>query len=231
MGDNRPPVIPVLCFVGAARIGVRATVERVYLLDAPDLSEFVLHLPTRLPPDMLGDVIAVLAQQLPPRLTPPAPAVELPAPSEPIVFLEEWRRHGHRRLYAKDGDGRELGHLDLISGEVTSTDAAAEQLLAQILPHYLGAGNEVELSPSGEGAFSRFLDRLLRRPTKRNEQTLIVAYHWRRYGKNRLYLSRLESAGLKVDLGWFDLDAKRSSNSEAEPILGYCGHRYLEHRT
>lgn len=230
LGDDRPPVHPVICFVGAARIGSRVGLERVHLLDAADLSDFVSRLPATTAPHRLGDILALLARHLPPRQSTDDTVRELPAPSEPIVFLEAWRRHGHHRLYATDGDGHALGHLDLISGEVTSCDATAEQLLAQILPHYLGADNEMELSATAQGAFGRFLDRLLRRAIRRDDQVLLVAYHWRRYGKNRLYLSRLEPAGMKLDLGWFDLDAKRSSNTDAAPILGYCGHRYLAAR-
>lgn len=230
LGDDRPPVHPAICFVGPARIGGRVGLERVHLLDDTDLYEFVSRLPARTARDRFGDIIALLARHLPERQPTSDSAGALVAPNEPIVFLEAWRRNSHHRLYATDGDGRALGHLDLISGEVTSSDAAAEQLLAQILPHYLGADNEVDLSPTAHSAFGRFLDKLLRRPARRADQVLLVAYHWRRYGKNRLYLSRLEPGGVKQELGWFDLDAKRSSNTDAEPILGYCGHRYLAAR-
>jgi hypothetical protein len=230
LGNDRPPVHPVICFVGSARIGSRTGLERVHLLDTPDLCEFVLGLPARTAPDRLGDILAALGRHLPPRLSTEETFRELPSPSEPIVFLKAWRRKGHHRLYATDGNGEELGHLDLLSGEVTGSDATSEQLLARILPHYLGADNEVELSPAAQGVFRRFLDKLLRRPTRPEEQVLLVAYHWRRYGKNRLYLSRLDPGGVKLELGWFDLDARRSSNTDAEPLLGYCGHRYLAAR-
>lgn len=229
-GGDRSPVHPVICFVGEARIGGRAGLERVNLVDAPHFCEFVSGLPARVALDTLGGILAQLTRHLPPRQSTAETVQVHPAPNEPIIFLKTWRRNGHHRLYATNGDGQALGHLDLISGEVTSSDSTSEQLLAQILPHYLGPDHEVELSATAQGAFRRFLDKLLRRPIRGHGQVLLVAYHWRRYGKNRLYLSRLEPTGVKVDLGWFDLDAQRSSNTDAAPILGYCGQRYLSAR-
>lgn len=227
LGDDRPPVHPAICFVGEARIGRPTRLERVQLLDESDLAGFVLGLPPRTEPSRFGDILACLAHHLPERKPTAEASLNLAAPSEPIVFLEVWKRKGRHRLYATDGDGRALGHLDLISGEVASSDVTAAQRLAQILPHYLGATKEVELAPGAQGPFGRFLDKLLRRPTRHDDQVLLVAYHWRRYGKNRLYVSRLEPGGVRVELGWFDLEARRPSNVDAARILGYCGHRYL----
>jgi len=233
---HRVPVRPVVAFVGEAQLGTRVVVERVHLLDGELLEPWVRAQPAVLSQSDVEAVLAHLLQRLPPRASSSghiAPQGDLEAPDELVVFLEAWRKHGHHRLYVKDADGQQVGYLDLRSGTIAASSNAWETTLTQLLPHYLqgdtpGLGRG-DLSDESRGAIRRFLDSLLGRTNVRPEQTIIACYHWRNYGKNRLYLHRLAPKGLKVSLGWFDLDGERLSAERqgADRILGYCGHRYL----
>jgi hypothetical protein len=227
VGGDRPPVIPVMCFVGAAAIGDSRSLERVRLLDQAHLIDFVSALPVAMESPQAEAVFAALAPRLPLRQPTLAP-VETEAPAETLVFLEPWHKFSHHRLYVKDGDGVELGHLDLASGNVTVTDPDSGGMLARLLPHYAYPGDVSEnLSEEAQRGLKRFLKSIIGRKMDPPQQALIAAYHWRGHGKNRLYLSRLQPGGNKTELGWFDLDGRRPSNPNAAPLLSYCGQRFL----
>ncbi len=55
-----------------------------------------------------------------------------------------------------------------------------------------------------------------------------AAYRWKNYGKERLYLLRIE-AGAKHDLGWIDVkgDGLKADAAETRPLLVYCRNRIL----
>ena len=233
--EMRVPVWPVAAFVGEARPAVRSVVERVHILDGEDVEAWALAQPAVLQPAAIERVLAHLDTHLPPRTLASATATtpaDVAPPEDLVVFLEEWRRYGRHRLYVKDADGNEAGYLDLASGKVVTSSDAWTALLMQLLPHYLqgdtpGLGRG-DLSEESRGAIRRFLDSLLNRAPERHERTIVACYHWRNYGKNRLYLHRLTPKGGKAELGWFDLDGGRlSAKGDTARILGYCGNRYL----
>lgn len=226
-GMGRVPVRPALCFMGTATVGPRRSVERVHLVDADEVCAFVVGQEMVLNDEWVEAVNRFLADALPCRAEPESGAEQ--APREPIVFMNMWSRFGKRRLYVKDELGMDGGYLDLVAGTAVGTSPAAEAVLEQLVPHYLNDGSDLNLSDSDRGAIKRFLSSLLG-AKQRPSVPLVVGRIWRKHGHQRLYVHRLGSNGTKVDLGWFDLADGRVQVDEdgAEPVIRYCGNRYLE---
>lgn len=240
MGQRRPHVRPVICFVNGSEIADPALIDQVHLLNSGDLVGFVRSFPRTLDQAGVDEVMRVLLEQLPARTAPvglvpatpeaPEPVAE---PKEIVVFLYPWSNYGKRRLYVKAVDGSEIGYLNLATGEVHAAEDSWNPLLAQLLPHYVadkaGAQTE-ELSGAARGVFRRFLDAMLGRQQheKQAPPPLLAAYRWKNYGKERLYVKHL-NVGVMQDLGWVDLKSDRlqADAPGATPILVYCRNRIL----
>lgn len=232
--DPAVPIRPVLSFVGSATIGTRTPIDRVHLLDGPDLAGFARSLEPVLTQVEVENVVRVLLDGLAPRTATTEHAGDsgrAEPPPEPIVFLTPWRgRRGQYRLYVKDELGLDGGHLDLQSGEVQGTSEAANAVLRRLLPLYAGDAAPADIDDEAKGAIRRFLASILgSKPVRASDQPLVVGHHWRNYGRSRLHVWRLEGAGTKVDLGWYDLKEQRvhADLEGTEPVIRYCGERYL----
>lgn len=237
MGARRPPVYPVMCFVGGTGIAALAPLDRVHLLNSGDLVGFIRGFPRRFDQASVDQVMRGLLDRLPARTAPAASGRTAEAtkpPEELVVFLQPWVKHGQRRLYVKADDGSDVGFLNLVTGEVHASAEAWKPVLAQLLPHYVmeGAGTirAEQLSGAARGVFRRFLDAMIGRAERAPQRPLLAAYHWKNYGKDRLYLHRFDPTGEKQELGWFDLESggARSRDPKARPILGYCGERFRD---
>lgn len=238
MGERRPLVRPVICFIEGAEIAARVVIDRVHLLNAGDLVAFARSIPRALDQPGIDEVMRSLLERLPARTAPTAAAAPVaaastttaPPPDEMVVFLQPWAKYGKRRLYVKASDGSEIGHLDLASGEVHTPRESWQPTLARLLPHYVAdkAGGQAEkLSAEARSAFRRFLDRVLGRHPQ-PVPPLMAAYRWRNYGKERLYLHRIEAGGVKREVGWVDMmdGSVRASDPSAKPILTFCRDRF-----
>lgn len=184
-------------------------------------------------------VMRILLERLPARTAPVADAPDVapaaaPPPAPPqelVVFLQPWAKHGHRRLYVKATNGGQIGYLNLASGEVQAAEGW-KPVLAQLLPHYAtdapGDLQAEALSSGARGVFRRFLDAVRGRPDAPPLPPIFAGYHWRNYGRSRIYVHRIDGPGTKVDLGWFDLKngASHSNDAGATAIVEYCGNQF-----
>lgn len=233
---RRVEVRPAICFTGEARLPFRTAVDRVHLVNRDELIPFIRGLERRLDQGVVDEVMTKLLARLPPRTAPAATVREQdtavggttdPVPAEEVLFLVPWTGHGHRRLYVKTADGSETGYLDVKSGEVHSADEGWSIVLARLLPHYVTEAG-ADQTASSRGAFRRFIDVVLGRPNRAPAPPIVAAYHWKKFGKERLYVSRIDPAGAKQELGHVDLlDGKCPSKVPGSlPILEYCGNQF-----
>ncbi|MDP8902092.1 MAG: NERD domain-containing protein [Actinomycetota bacterium] len=235
LGAHRVPVRPVLCFVGDHGIDTPTIVDRVYLLNSGELVAFVRRFERRLEQTSVDEAMKALLQALPARTRTIAgsrTAAPMSPPIELLVYLQPWCKHGRRRLYAKASDGSEVGFLDLMSGEVRAEGEEWQPILAQLLPHYVTDGDgmaRVEpISGEARGALRRFVAAVLGRTDSEPARTILVGYHWTNYGKDRLYLHRIEGGGVKQELGWFDRERGigGTTDPKAAAVVAYCGDRF-----
>jgi hypothetical protein len=229
----RVEVRPVACFVGSAAVAEGPALDGVHLVNGVDLVAFVKSHAPVLTGAQTTIALGALQAKLPERTAPhPAPPL-IEAPSELVVFLNTWRKNGRHRLYVKSDVGEQLGYLDLSSGVVRSDANESQQLLGELLPHYVKGDtpgiSASAMSGEARGVLRRFLDSLLgRTATPVNRRTIIAAYQWRGYGKNRLYLHRIDGSGVKTELGWIDIEhgRHRSAGLDSERLLEYCAQQY-----
>ena len=226
------PVWPVMCFVGEASVGSRKTVDQVQLADGAQLPQFVRSLPHALDTHAVDTVLSHLLQTLPPR-SGINPHPQLVEPDETVVFLHPWKKAGQHRLYVKDSEGYELGHLDLVARRIECKEPVWRDVLERLLPHYSDSGTpgESKESPPSEprGLARRVLGSLIGRPTTAPPvQPLIVGRYWHNSGKHRLYIDRLEESGIKTSLGWYGLDDQycHSDDAECRGVIAFCGSRF-----
>lgn len=241
IGNHRPPVRPVMCFVECDGIATPGSVDRVHLLNSSDLVPFVRSFPGDLDQGAIDDLMRGLLERLPARTKQAevSSSVDANPPLwETVIFLQPWSKHGQRRLYVKTADGSDVGFLNLVTGQVHTAAEEWTPVLARLLPHYLndGAASPQTEALSGEArsVFRRFLDTVLGRELRGKEprepaRPIVVAYHWRKFGKDRLYVHRIPETGLKHEIGWFDLVGRKTSTVGTDtPIVRYCGEQFRQ---
>lgn len=209
--------------------------EQVHVLNSGALIPFVRDLPPHLDQRAIDEVMLGLLERLPPRTVittiQVGEGVAVAPPEEALFFLQRWSKHGHSRLYVKADDGSELGFLNLVTGDV-SVDDEWRTVLARLLPHFImepvAAVSQEELSKEATGVFRRLLDAVLGRERQRSSKAILAAVRWRNYGKDRLYLHRVEATGSRVEVGWIDLKdgSTRSAIPGGTEILSYCADRF-----
>ena len=229
--DPRPYVRPVMCFVESGP-EARRYVDRVHLVPGSDLLSFVRQFERRHDQRQVDEMLARLVAALPPR-TAPAPdsaheEVVPYRPDEAVFFLQRWSKYGRRRLYVKADDGSEIGCLDLNTGAVSAVDEAWRPVLARLLPHFVSGvaapPYAEDLSGEARGALQRFIDAILGRRRQPTAKPIVAGVRWTNYGKDRLYVNRIESDGTKTELGWTDVSsagATQPSGANAA-LLCYC---------
>lgn len=76
--------------------------------------------------------------------------------------------------------------------------------------------------------FRRFLDAVLGREGRGSAQAIIAASRWKKYGKDRLYVHRIEPSGRRAEIGWIDLTngSPHGSSPEEAATLRYCASRF-----
>lgn len=234
--EPRPHVRPVMCFVDSG-LEAQQYADRVHLVPSGDLVSFVRRFERRHDQRQVDEILTMLVAALPPRTAPQTTASldevdEGYQPSEAVFFLQPWSKYGHRRLYVKADDGSEIGRLDLNTGDVSASDAAWRPILARLLPHFVSgvaaSPYAEDLSGEARGAFQRFIDTILGRRRQPAAKPIVAAVRWTKYGKDRLYVNRIESDGRKTELGWTDIiaSADRRPSGPNGPLLCYCRDRY-----
>ncbi len=226
-GYGAVPVRPALCFMGSAKVGGYRPMDRVHLVDGEHVAGWIFHLEPALDPEWIDATVAFLEHMLSPRVG--HDVGEAVPPDEPVVFLTPWFKYGKRRLYVRDEEGADGGYLDLVSGDVVGTSAAAESVLRRMLVHYAEV-DDGEMSADDRGAICRFLDSFRLKPSAPAEVPLqlVVGQLWRGRGMQRLYVHRLTFTDEKVELGFYDLNDGLAicGNRADEPVVRYCGRCY-----
>jgi hypothetical protein len=236
-GSPKVDVRPALCFVGDARIGTPAFLDKVKLIDVDDVVAWIRPFPAKLTAADVAAVAQHLVSAFPTKTAEPATLIPAEEPNDLVVYLVPWKKAGKHRLYVRSNDGADVGYLDLVTGHCSSPSPEWEAILAQLLPHYLRGDTpgmkQEDLSDEAQGVIRRFLVSLRgRQATARPpERPIIACYRWKKHGKDRLYLSRLvPGRDDKVELGSFDLDSgmMRPNGPGVAATLGYCGQRFQQ---
>jgi hypothetical protein len=232
---NPPRPIPVralVCFAGDARLGHPERLGDVGLVDLDQLADVI----TSGEPELAPVEVEFVAKQFATRLTPrtgyseaESRALPMQAPSEPVVFLTRWTRHGNDRLYVMDEEGVQGGFLDLRNGEVLAEMSSAEPILRRLSALHLATTPSDETSNETRAVIDHFLARGVAGPADSPPPALVVGRLWRNHGKRRLYVNWLGPSDESTDLGWFDLADRRVEQAapSSEPVVRYCGETYL----
>jgi hypothetical protein len=227
LNPPRPvPVHALICFAGDARLGHPERLGDVGLVDLDQLAEVI----GTGEPELAAVEVEFVAKQFAARLTPrtgyteaESRALPMRAPTEPVVFLTRWTRHGNDRLYVMDEEGTQGGFLDLRSGEVLAEMSSAEPILRRLSALHLATSPVDETPNETRVVIDHFLARGAAIPS--DAPALVVGRVWRNHGKRRLYVHWLGPAGESTDLGWFDLASRRVEQAapSIEPVVRYCG--------
>ncbi len=157
------------------------------------------------------------------------PAGELFLRSNIFLFVEPWSRSGLRRLYLNDTQGVSLGFKDLVSAEISVSDSEQEKVVRGVLENAHAGG--VSLSRSAlpkvpvQVPGGRLLGHL-----GRLWCSYLVAYHWRRGAKDRLYVTHAVLDQGIFELGCIDLATGTTHPTSEEPLAKELREprRYLE---
>lgn len=224
------PVEPMICFVGDAALGGLATVDGVTIVDGLSAYDVI----SRRRPVITAEWTTWIADRVAASLAERTSGREselddltVRAPDEPIVFLTRWNRYGHKRIYVKDENGADGGHLDLRQGVAVDTTPTSEAVMAHLLRARLQGSGDRDFDEEEVGVIRRFLANLFRRDAAVVPR-MVVGSLWSNYDRKRLYVSVLEPDGRSVDMGWYDLrdDRVHVDLAGAEPAVRYCGRRY-----
>lgn len=234
--DPKVDVYPGVCFVGEAQLAEPITIDRVRLLNGDGLGDWVRRARPgrpRLDEKRVVEVVHHLSDSFPAKSAEIVAVPTAEAPPELLVYLFPWRKYGKHRLYVRSNDGHDVGYLDLVSGQVSSPSAEWEHVLLQILPHYVfgDSPHSQDLSAEAQGVLRRILEVFRRRTAEVDRgRPILACYRWRKHGKDRLYLNRLEPGGTKSEMGFFDLDTGmvKGMGAGSTSVLGYCGQRFQQ---
>lgn len=227
----RPPVIPVMCFVGEAQLDEGPGVlgkDNVAFVNLERFVDFVGDRPPLLDPRSIEATMLWVIRTFPPRLEdamllPTAPSAK---PDERVVFLTRWTKNGLRRLYVRDDQGAQIGFLDLVSGRVTSEVAGSDALLSRLMAGFAENDTDDPLSPEARSVLRRFIDSLLGKKVAPAE-SLIVVRVWKKFSAHKLYVHRLEGDGRKAQLGSIDVATRAAKGPEEHwKLFAYCAERH-----
>lgn len=227
----RPPVIPVMCFVGEAQLNEGPGVlgkDRVAFVNLERFTQFLGDRPPLLDPRSIEATLSWMIQRFPPRLdgAMPLPTADAPTPDERVIFLTRWAKNGLRRLYVRDDQGAQIGFLDLMSGRVTSEAPGSEASLSRLMAAFAETDTDEPLSTEARSVLRRFIDSLLGKKVAPAEP-LIVVRVWKKFSVIKLYVHRLESDGRKVQLGSIDVTTRTAKGPEQYwKLFMYCADRY-----
>ena len=132
------------------------------------------------------------------------PAGDLFLRANVFLYVEPWSRSGHRRLYLNDVDGRSLGYKDLANGQVTVSEHDQSEVVQGVLRNAHPGGLSLSRSDLPKipvripgGRLLGHLGRLW--------SSFLVAQHWRKGAKDRLYVTHAVMDQGIFELGFIDL--------------------------
>jgi hypothetical protein len=157
------------------------------------------------------------------------PAGELFLRANIFLYVEPWSRSGHRRLYLNDDEGVSLGYRDLVADQIiVSVDDKAD-VVRGVLANAHSGGLALSRSQLPKipvripgGRLLGHLGRLW--------SSYLVAQHWRKGSKDRLYVTHVVMDRGIFDLGHVDLGDGTLHPSSGEPLADDVREpvRYLE---
>ncbi len=220
-GGPSVPMWPVICLVGDAVLDAPALLGGVYVTSKFDVCDVINQAPPAFDDAWTEWAARVLDVALPPRTAEQVgPAIP---PDEPIVYLTYWGKKP--RYYLHDEDGVQGGFLDLVNGVPVGDSPVAEQVARQLLPHV--AQGESGLDDTDLKGLRRILAALKGKQAPA-AIPLVVGMTWNKFGRNRMYVSRLGSDGSRSELGWYDFEDDRVYDAGVhEAAVRYCGQRYV----
>ena len=231
----RPPVIPVMCFVGEAQLDEGPGVvgkDRVAFVNLERFAGFLGDRPPVMDPRSIEATLSWMIERFPARSENaiPLPAADGPTPDERVLFLTPWTRKGLRRLYVRDDRGAQIGFLDLVTGRMTSEASGSEALLSRLMAAFAENDSDELLSPKARSVLRRFIDSLIGKKAAPADP-LIVVRVWKKFSVIKLYVHRLESDGRKVQLGSIDVTTRTAKGPEEHwKLFTYCAERYEDGR-
>jgi len=157
------------------------------------------------------------------------PAGELFTRANIFLYVEPWARSGLRRLYLNDEEGDTLGFKDLISGDISVTAAEQEKVVRGVLANAHAGGLSLSRSALPKIPVRLPGGRLLGHLGKL-WCSFLIGQHWRRGGKDRLYVTHAAMDHGIFDLGYVDLATGVLFPSSNEPLARDLREprRYLE---
>lgn len=157
------------------------------------------------------------------------PAGELFLRSNIFLFLEPWSRAGHRRLYLNDVEGDALGFKDLVSGEISVSVQEQEDVVRGVLANAHAGGPSLSRSALPKIPVQLPGGRLLGH-LGRMWSSFLVGHHWRRGGKDRIYVTHAVLDQGIFELGYVDLTTGLLHPTSEEPLAKDLREprRYLE---
>jgi Holliday junction resolvase-like predicted endonuclease len=224
------PVRAVLALSTGTPAGGQATAtsQGALVLSVANLAETISRCPATVPQRDVDALTACVADAFPPASDdaeattgqPHAatqPAGELFLKANVFLYAEPWARAGRRRIYLNDTQGTTLGYKDLNANQVSVTGDADPEIVRAVLRH---------AHPGGLGLVRSELPRIpIQLPGGRLIGALgrlwtsfLIGQHWRRAGKDRLYVTHaLPGQGI-FDVGYADLTTGTLYPTSTEPL-------------
>lgn len=157
------------------------------------------------------------------------PASDMFLRSNIFLYVEPWSVSSHRRLYLNDVDGKSLGYKDLTTGQITVTEQDHSGVVQGILKNAHPGGLSLSRSDLPKipvrvpgGRLLGHLGRLW--------SNYLVAQHWRKGAKDRLYVTHAVMDQGIFELGYVDLGSGSMHPSSNESLAKDLREpqRYLE---
>lgn len=134
-----------------------------------------------------------------------------------FLYVEPWARSGRRRLYLKDVEGNALGYKDLVSGEVSISVSDQATVVRGVLANAHAGGLALRRSELPKIPVQLPGGRLLGHLGKL-WSNFLIGHHWRRGGKDRLYVTHAVIEQGIFELGYIDLASGLLFPSSDEPL-------------
>ncbi|HEX6514178.1 MAG TPA: nuclease-related domain-containing protein [Nocardioidaceae bacterium] len=239
--DLHPPVHTVVSLTqeapphGPVRLSAGPLVAGV-----ADVAWTIGALPTVVRPSQVDAIVARALQAFPAADRTLGEAIEVSSPERKpagelfsrgniFLYVEPWARSGHQRLYLNDSEGRTLGYKDLVSGEITISMSNEGKLVRGVLANAHSGGLSLSRSALPKIPVRLPGGRLLGH-LGRLWSNFLIGHHWRRGGKDRLYVTHAVIDQGIFDLGYIDLASGLLFPSSDEPLAKDLREprRYLE---
>jgi len=205
-----------------------------------EVTAVVGMLPQSVRPAQVDALLSAVLTAFPPydRTVDEALEAEVPDRKQPselfsrgnvFLFVEPWARSGRRRLYVNDQAGDSLGFKDLVSGDITVSVQEHADVVRGVLCNAHPGGLSLNRSALPKTPVRLPGGRLLGH-LGNLWCSYLIGQHWRRAGKDRLYVTHAVMDQGIFELGHVDLATRLLHPSSEEPLAKDLREprRYLE---